>query len=262
MKKNIIKLLLCIICFGVAIASNHYAGPSILEKKHRFLLCMSSFKRPIFVSGQIFRFMNQTYQNFDISLSLKGVDESWSRLTFEKEWKQLRKDGRLILRYDPNRRQLSNLLDTVRDVDLSKYDYFCKIDDDDWYAPEYLESINTELNKTGAADITYTTSTYILTEDVNKTNMQLNNTDLSGPTMCYSRKIIELALEIEKYPEQIQKWMPNESISLSFIKEDRFLHLLARYKGRERSRQLMEPLVIYGWQYRSVMRNYNYVNIK
>ena len=262
MKKNIIKFLLCAICFGIAVASNHYAGPSVLEKKHRFLLCMSSFKRPIFISGQVFRFMNQTYQNFDISLSFKGVDESWSRLTFEKEWHQLRKDGRLFLRYDPNRRQLSNLLDTVRDMDLSKYDYFCKIDDDDWYAPEYLENINTELNKIGPADITHTTNTYVLTEDITKTYMNMNGSDMSGATMCFSRKIIEMALEIEQYPERVAEWLPEEPGGLEIAREDRLLHHLARKIGRDKYRRSTEPLVVYGWQYRSVTRNQNYVDVK
>ena len=262
MKKKMLKLLLVVLCFGVATASNNYYGPSILEKKHRFLVCISSFKRPIFVSGQVFRFMNQTYQNFDISLSFKGVEEPWSRLTFEKEWYRLRKDGRLFLKYDPNRRQLSNLLDTVRDMDLSKYDYFCKVDDDDWYAPEYLENINNELNYYGPVDITHSTNTYILTEDLKKTYMSTNGTDLSGPTMCFSRKIIEMALEIEQNPLKVSEWLPNEPAGLEILREDRLLHHLAREIGRERYRRSAEPLVIYGWQYRSVTRNQNYVNIK
>ena len=35
------------------------------KKQYRFLLSLSSFKRPILLSGQILRFMNQDYSHFD-----------------------------------------------------------------------------------------------------------------------------------------------------------------------------------------------------
>lgn len=236
------------------------------DKQYRFLLMMSSFKRPIFATGQMLRLMNQTYQNFDLSVSLKGVDQNYSRLTFEKEfWPYINKK-RLFLRYDENGAQLSNLLDTVRDIDIENYDYFCKIDDDDWYAPEYLQSINDELNdalrQNKEVDYTATLNTYNLRENIETTIMTYNLTNLSGPTMCFSRRIIEMALEIDLYPDLYRKYLPDEPYGLHLLREDRMLGHLASYWGVVWPRKATEPLVIYGQQYRSVTRNDNYVDHK
>ena len=259
MKKYIKYFVVFILIFSAFITT--VIPPIDLHRKnYRFLLCMSSFKRPIFASGQIFRLMNQTYPHFDISVSMKGVDESWSQITFEKEWKQFKEANRLFVRYDENRGQLHNLLDTVRDIDLNRYDYFCKIDDDDWYAPTYLETVNNELNKQENIAISHSTNTYTLTEDVMSTYFNVNGSNLSGPTMCFSREIIKIALEIEKNPDLLHTYLPEEAYSYLFIaREDRLLHHLARNIGQEQYRQADEPQVIYGWQYRSVTRNNNYV---
>ncbi len=257
---RIIKYLVLLFIVTVAVVTSYLPSMDLTQRQNRFLLCMSSFKRPIFASGQIFRLMNQTYQNFDISLSLKGVDEAWSRLTFEKEWQDLKKEKRLFVRYDENRGQLHNLLDTVRNIDLNKYDYFCKIDDDDWYAPTYLQTVNNALNKADGIDITHTTNTYILTEDISSTHFSGNFSNLSGPTMCFSRKIIQIALDIEKDPNLLQKYLPGEADPRLFTtSEDRILHHTAQNIGKEQFRTDTEPQVIFGWQYRSVMRNDNYV---
>ncbi len=254
------KFIILIGLVATAIITSFMPPINFGQKEHRFLLCMSSFKRPIFASGQIFRLMNQTYQNFDISLSLKGVDEKWSNLTFEKEWKQLKKENRLFVRYDPNRAQLNNFLDTVRNVDLNGYDYFCKIDDDDWYAPTYLEAVNDELNQYSDISISMTENTYILTENIETTQMRPNNYNLSGPTMCFSRETIKLLLAIEKNHALLSKYLPEENSTDSFVtREDAIMHHLSRVIGRENHRKKTEPLVIYGWQYRSVTRNNDYV---
>lgn len=252
-----------LILFALIIAATltTFMSPINLNKKdYHFLLCMSSFKRPIFASGQIFRLMNQTYPHFDISVSMKGVNESWNRITFEKEWQKLKEDKRLFVRYDPNRGQLHNLLDTVRNINLDKYDYFCKIDDDDWYAPTYLESINNQLNRQNNVAISHATNAYVLTEDISSTYFNLNNSGLSGPTMCFSREMIRIALEVEKNPKLLYVYLPEEANSELFTShEDRLLHHLARNLGTEQLRYDTEPQVIFGQQYRSVIRNDNYV---
>ena len=255
-----LKLTVLFVLITMAIVSTFMKPVEWHKKNHRFLLCVSSFKRPIFLSGQVFRLMNQTYQNFDISISVKGVDEHWGKLTLEQEWKQFKKDKRLTVRYDANRGQLHNLLDTVRDIDLNQYDYFCKIDDDDWYAPTYLETVNNELNKQSGIDISHSRNAYIVTENIDTTVFSTNYSGLSGPTMCFSRKVIDIALKIEKDPSLLHTYLPDEPYPELFIaREDRLLHHLARNIGKEQVRIGTEPQVIYGWQYRSVMRNQNYV---
>ncbi len=255
-----IKYVILLILVISAITTSFFPVNQPTKKEHRFLLCMSSFKRPIFASGQIFRLMNQTYQNFDISMSLKGVDEGWSNLTFEKEWKKLKEDKRLFVRYDPNRGQFHNFLDTVRDFNLDDYDFYCKIDDDDWYAPTYLETVNNDLNKETGITISHSTNTYILTEDIKSTHFEKSYTGLSGPTMCFSREMIKLFITIEKNPTLLEIYLPSEAHAGHFtIREDRLMHHLAKHIGKEQMRNSTEPQVIYGWQYRSVIRNDNYV---
>ena len=49
--------------------------------------------------------------------------------------------GRVTLRLCPNRNQLTNFMDTVRGLDISSYDLFAKIDDDDFYDPDYFRHV-------------------------------------------------------------------------------------------------------------------------
>ena len=74
----------------------------------RILVMISSYKRPLLLSGQIIRFANQTYQNFDISVSIKGAPEDYVKRTFMKEWEPLIKKHKLSVRFDENKNQLSN----------------------------------------------------------------------------------------------------------------------------------------------------------
>ena len=260
MRKLIIKLFIILLLVGSAGYAYHLKHPP--QKNYRFLLMCSSFKRPIFLSGQIFRLMNQTYQNFDISVSVKGVDPVKSAETFEKEWRPLIEKKRLFLRYDLNRAQLSNLLDTVRNVHLNNYDYFCKIDDDDWYAPEYLESVNKNLNAAKKkVHITSGGLIYKLWEDIDTTHIDKNNVDMFGPTICMSRKLLKILLKIEKNPLLYKKYLPDEPMGLEWWREDRLITHLGAKMGALR-RHTDEPLVIYGQQYRSVTRNDNYVQQK
>lgn len=245
---------------GAAVAIYIHTEMEARPKNHRFLLCISSFKRPLFLSGQLWRMMNQTYQNFDISVSVKGVDKDWADKTFMQEWRPLIETGRVILRFDPNREQMHNFLDTIRDVDLTQYDYFCKIDDDDWYAPDYLEDVNKHINSSENVSVTDSTNAYILMENIDKVIFKRNDTDFAGPTLCFSRKVIETALEIEKDPSLLKVYLPNDAeLELFIAHEDRILHHLGQALGTEIVRNRGEPKVIYGWQYRSIMRNDNYV---
>ncbi len=253
MKKLILKFFIILLLVGSA----GYVYQ--IKHNHRFLLMCSSFKRPMFLSGQIFRLMNQTYQNFDISVSVKGVEPDKSLMTFEKEWRPLIEKKRLFLRYDRNRAQLSNLLDTVRNINLNNYDYFCKIDDDDWYAPEYLESINNSLNSTKKeVNITFGGLIYRLWEDIDTTHIVPNTSDWLGPTICVSRKLLEILLEIENNPASYKKYLPDEPDNLHLTREDRLIHHLGLKMGAQ-NRSTEEPLVIYGQQYPSITRNQGYV---
>lgn len=231
-----------------------------IKKQYRFLLSLSSFKRPILLSGQILRFMNQDYPHFDLSVSIKGVENATVINTLMREWKPYIAQGRLRVRFDANKDQFSNLLDGVRDYDLNQYDYVCKIDDDDWYAPDYLTSINDSLNETGPASITSSRNALLLYRQNGKTTLRRNFTSLSGPSMCFSVEVIQESLKIEQDPRYAEKWFDkNYAESFFSIREDNFLHQFARKIGVATERDKGEPKMIFGQQFPSVMRNRDYI---
>ncbi len=228
------------------------------QERYRILACVSSFKRPIFVSGQILRLMNQTYP-VDVSLSVKGVPAGFVKRALMQEWKPFVQKGKLSDRIDANRDQYSNFLDTVRDIDLNKYDYFCKIDDDDWYGPDYFKHVNEWLNKESDIDISSSRHTLIVKEGDKSGDVLNNYTDLSGPSMCFSRKVVQTFLDIEKNPGLIKKFLPDISLqSFRWKREDNLFHKIARVIGKAQERMPPRTDLVFGWQYPSVMRG-NYI---
>lgn len=227
--------------------------------KYRILACISSFKRPIFVSGQVLRLFNQTYP-VDVSLSIKGVPADFVQNVLSSEWKPWIDSGRLILRIDTNKDQFSNFLDTVRDIDLSQYDYFCKIDDDDWYGPDYFKHVNEWLNKEKNIALSATTRSMTIRNNTHEVAVSFNRSDLRGPTMCFSRKVIQAALEIEKNPKVATKYLPQNPIQhYRQIREDNYLHRLAEVIGKTQMRNTPFSDISYGQQYPSVIRGGGYL---
>lgn len=246
-----------VLFFGLLCFCFLFLGILFFEQvsQKRILVMMSSYKRPLLLSGQIIRFANQTYKNFDISVSVKGVEEDWVRKTFMQEWGELIDENRLFVRFDKNRDQLSNLLDTVRDIDINKYDYFCKMDDDDWYAPVYLEEVNEWLNKEENLAVSYTPDTTVLRNSRDTAIMKLNNELLFGPTLCFSREVIRFVLEAEKDISVLEGIFPKEKVEeLRYKREDTLLHEIAIRIGKEQHRKTSPYHIIFGQQYPSVMR--------
>ncbi len=229
-----------------------------LQTHYRILACVSSFKRPIFISGQVFRLMHQTYP-VDVSLSVKGVPDHFVKTALMQEWKPFIREGRLSVRIDENRDQFSNFLDTVRHVDLNQYDYFCKVDDDDWYGPNYFKHVNDWLNKEPGIAISSTTHTLVIKEGDKFVQVDRNRSNLSGPSMCFSRSVIQTFLDIEKDPTLIQQFLPGIALnSYRGKREDNLFHKLGRAIGPAQERATPQTDLVYGWQYPSVIRG-NYL---
>ncbi len=230
-----------------------------LLQQHRFLVMISSFKRPMLATGQVLRFFDGSYQNFDISLSMKGLGENFPKTLWEKTLTPFLQSGRLKLRYDANKAQYANLLDTVRDVDLTQYDYFCKVDDDDWYTPGYLQSVNRFINESALEPALTSGHNAVILEWGKTTkdpvSMWRYTGELTGPTFCFSREVIEIALAIEKDPSLAKNYTKDRFEEFQEVREDAFLAHLAAEIGLDLKRDRGAPQIIYGWQFPSVMRS-------
>ena len=168
-------------------------------KNYKILAFIPSYRRPIFLSGQIFRLQNQTYQNFDISVSVKGFYQHESQLTFEKEWQKLIKEKRLFLFYDENStNQLVNAVRAFDKVDIFKYDYLCKIDDDDWYAPTYLETMVRHLSVQEGILISSLGNFFTLKNEGKNAHLSHLRASVLGPTFCFKPSIAQKFIEVSK----------------------------------------------------------------
>ena len=242
-----LALLACFI--GIAF----YIG-FFVRKNYRILACMSSYNRPIFVSGQVLRLLQQSYP-VDISVSLKGIPDNFVTDALQKEWAPEIASGKVKVRTDINRDQYSNFLDTVRDVNLEDYDYFCKIDDDDWYSPDYFKNVNEWLNRENNLMLSYTIKNMIIDQKDQDVFIYKNTFDIFGPSMCFSRQLIKLALDIEQNPQMAEQYVPNYPLSIyRHYKEDNFLHKLSIAAGKAQERNTPVWDLIFGWQYHSTWR--------
>lgn len=235
---------------------------ALTPRENRFLLCITSHKRPTFLSGQVLRLMQQTYPHFDISLSIKGVPSTFVRENLQAEWQDFISAGRVRLRLDKNRDQFSNFLDTVRYVDLSRYDWFCRLDDDDWYSADYLTHVNEALKKEPKVVMTHTPHAFIMGENI-RTITYLYNEDEERPetasTMCFSRAVIKKALRLEDNSRAFRHFFRSRRIadaaSMRQGQEDELMRQIALSLGPVQVRQTPQNDVIFGRQYPSLKRN-------
>ena len=116
-------------------------------RKRKFALCMSSYKRPFDLIRQIQSIMDQTYDKsmFHMFVAVKGLPVPLYSNYVIPFIKKYIDEGRLTIRIASNTNQLSNFIDCTRALDVSDYEYFVKIDDDDLYNPEYIDKVNTFL---------------------------------------------------------------------------------------------------------------------
>lgn len=204
--------------------------------QYKFLVCISSFKRPIHVLGQIHRFFKQSYQNFDISVVVRGCDNHVNNLISEEcsIYSSSIDSPSLTLQYGRNKDQLNNLLDCIRYIDYTKYDFFCKIDDDDIYSLQYLENINKKLNEYQNKNIIgfrNRSPLRIIIEDQNYVQFSNCTTALYGNTLGFSKYIYTILDEVANDRSNIVDIMLKYNYSLpnpmqyvrSNVLEDKFI---------------------------------------
>lgn len=167
------------------------------NKQYKFLLCITSFKRPIECLGQIHRFFNGSYSNFIMSVIVRNVDDNIYNQQMLPEVQKYIDSGKLIITKKENSNMLNNLIQCVEQCDQD-WDYFFKIDDDDWYSPNYLETINDNLKNQlrqpvgGHIAMKNITSVYIKDKVATRQNVCMG---LCGGSLFGNKKVYEILKE-------------------------------------------------------------------
>lgn len=206
-------------------------------RKRRMALCLASYKRPVDLQRQIYAMMHQSYDAdyFHLFVAVKGVSEFLLRSFVIPQFQDYIDAGRLTIRYFPNSNQLTNLLDCTRDLDLSDYELFLKIDDDDFYSPDYLRLIN-EFYTTIPQHYScyFSDMTWMLHQYGGLSTLSREMFYVCGPSLVMSREVMELVRRSEREPEIIRDamaWGGGQAHTCIAYMEDNFIHRLMRMHG-------------------------------
>lgn len=188
-------------------------------------VCLSSYKRLTDLQRQIWCMMDQSYPHLHVFAAVKGLSEGTFRKTVLPLFEHFMQEGRLTLRLFPNKNQLSNMLDTVRDLDVSRYDLFAKVDDDDLYGRDYFKSVNDfHLHLPQEFSSYYCGTGEYLTSRDGYPFAGNGFFGCFGPTMVFSRAVLEKLRKCEQEPDRIPEISPRASHSGYGFTEDNFMH--------------------------------------
>lgn len=179
------------------------------RRTRKMALCLSSYRRPEDLQRQMFTMLNQSYENFHLFVAVKGIPEFFVNTFITPLFQNFIDAGKLTIRCFPNGNQLTNLLDTVRGLDVSEYELFLKIDDDDFYGRDYLTIIN-EFYTTIPQfhSCCYCNDwNWVLYKPHGLVSPQLEPYYVFGASMVLSREVMSRLFEAEKNPDIIKETM-------------------------------------------------------
>lgn len=234
-------------------------------RKRKLALCMASYKRPVDLQRQIFSMMNQSYDKdfFHLFVAVKGISEFHLNTFIIPQFQHFIDEGRLTIRYFPNSNQLSNLLDCTRGLDMSEYELFLKIDDDDFYSRDYLSTIN-EFYTTLPQHYScyFSDMTWMLFQYGGIASPGREMFYVCGPSLVMSREVMQLVVKSESDPQIIRRamaWGGGMAHSSIAYMEDNFIHRLMRMHGCENiapfvKQKGLDHFILYQSSNSSVMR--------
>lgn len=206
-------------------------------RKRRMALCMASYKRPVDLQRQIYAMMNQSYDAafFHLFVAVKGISEFCLRTMILPQFQPYIDAGRLTIRYFPNSNQLTNLLDCTRGLDVSDYELFLKIDDDDFYSRDYLRTIN-ECYTTIPQHYScfYRDAVWAMYHYNRILAPKKEDYDIFGATLVMSRSVWQEVQRSENEPDIISRTMSHGGgfahTRIAYM-EDNFIHRLMQIHG-------------------------------
>lgn len=96
-----------------------------------------SYRRLSRLVGQIHTLLNQTHPPEKLFVAVKGYAQRDVKKHISKHFLH---DNRVVIKCAPNRHMITNLLDSVRDEHIDDFDLIIKIDDDDIYPVDLIET--------------------------------------------------------------------------------------------------------------------------
>ena len=209
-----------------------------IREPHPFRIAgmLSSYKRLKELQRQIGCMMDQTYDDFHLFVAIKGISEFDFHRILEPQFQHFVDMGRLTMRLFPNRNQLSNLLDTVRDLDVSAYDLFAKIDDDDIYAHDYISQLNEFHGMLpGELGSCFSGRGGYYRPERGFPTVSTGHFGFYGPTLVIPKRVLDLLFSYEEDPSSIMEHFDVEDhgylcSSFSF-REDALIDFINRRMG-------------------------------
>ncbi len=182
----------------------------VCKPRQRRIACLlPSYKRFKDLQRQIWCLMDQDTADFHLFVAVKGMAEADFQRLLLPQFSHFVEEGRLTLRLFPNRNQLSNLLDCVRGLDVSGFDLFAKLDDDDVYARDYLSLVQRFHSMLPeAVGSFYTGCGGYLRSSQGFPVINRGGFPCFGPTMVFPQEVLELLQQFEREPQLVAARFP------------------------------------------------------
>lgn len=200
------------------VIKNTIAIDRTYNQKNKFLICISSFRRPLQVLGQIHRFNKQSYSNIDISVVIRGCDQ----FVYDLIKNECSIYDNVIINKSENKDQLNNILDCIRQSDKLKYDYFCKVDDDDIYSLDYLKNINEKINQHNKGNVIGFKNTKPLSLITDKgfgPSLERQVSNIYGNTLGFNLDVYNILEEICKDRASIKEILTSHGLNIQNAEE-------------------------------------------
>lgn len=213
---------------------NFQAEPFLPEHPRVAIICCS-YNRFEHLVRQLYWALMQNYENCRVFFAVKGLDEYQFNVYLLNEFKPFIDSGKLVLRLFPNKNQLSNMIDPIRDVDLDEFDLFVKIDDDDFYSLSYVGDC-VKLHEKYPAD--YSSVVYrrnsLTKTDYGGLVTGSHNSNVIGNVSIFSKTVMKELADCEKDSEKLSELAQEYGLD-SGVKfgqnEDQVLDMLMQRHG-------------------------------
>lgn len=231
-----------------------------MKKERKIAVCLPAYKRFSDLQRQIYCMMSQSYANMHLFVAIKGMTEYVFHKILLKQFANFIKEGRLTLRLFPNKNQLSNIIDATRGLDVSEYDLFAKIDDDDFYSPDYIRTINDFHNTIPSGYSSFFEDTHwVRYENEGFTCLGQAYYSAFGANLVLSRKAMEVVIECDSHPDNIAELVPEAGHNGYGFTEDNLIRMIMQQTGcKNRAEFIHEKAIEYHMIYErgntSVMR--------